>query len=225
MTNAAPQGLPTRVVSEKEVSIEDIVSEASGIWRELKSRKLAADDHAAGEAFFNEMSKKHPEFSKSYSLVLRYIAEMRLFSAGVFAKWLKQVQARPWKSSDEYFETQANYVMMLYVHYNPKAPTADRYSVRNNVKKMLSQEYEDFKQTTQKYEKLVNERDEKLAAKNKADMLEYCRNAPPEELALAGTFRVEVDESITSLSHASGVLDAPTISDPLIDMSAADLLS
>lgn len=222
-------GLHTKVVSEKEVTVEDIVKEASDIWKELKSRNLPVDDQRAGEAFFNEMCKTHPEFSKSYALVLRYIAEMRLFSAKVFAKWLKQVQTRPWKSSDEYFETQANYVMMLYAHHTPKASSKDRYAVRNNVKAMLSQEYEEFQSTTKRYEQIVNDHDEKLAAKNKADLLEYCRQAPAGELALAGTARVEVDEAITRLPVGSGTPEMQhnvhSDTNPLINMSADDLLS
>lgn len=216
-------GLPAKVVSEKEVTIEDIVIEATGIWQELNRRKIPVDDYSAGEAFFNEMCKTHPEFSKSYSLVLRYIAEMRLYSAKIFTKWLKHVQTRPWKSSDEYFETQANYVMMLYTHYNPRAAAGDRYAVRNNVKKMLIQEYDDFKQTTQKYEKIVNERDNKLSEKNKADLLEYCSGAPAGELALAGTIRVEVDESLTQQPVGCTLRGSCEV-DPLIGISSADLL-
>lgn len=219
-------GMHTSVVSEKEVSIEDIVAEANEIWKELKSRKLDRADYAAGEQFYNEMCKKHPEFSKSYALVLRYIAEMRIYSAKVLTKWLKQIQARPWKSSEEYFESQANYVMMLHMHYNPRSSTEERYAVRNNVRKLLTDEYEDFKKTTQKYEKAVKERDEKLAAKNKADLLNYLVNAPAEELAQACTVRVEVDQDIGStiarptieLQHSYGT-------ESMMGMTAEDLLA
>lgn len=219
-------GMHTSVVSEKEVSIEDIVAEANEIWKELKSRKLDREDYVAGEQFYNEMCKKHPEFSKSYALVLRYIAEMRIYSAKVFMKWLKQIQVRPWKSAEEYFESQSNYVMLLHTHYNPRASAEERYAVRNNVRKLLTDEYEDFKKTTQKYEKAVNERDAKLAAKNKADLLNYLVNAPADELAQACTIRVEVDNNIADCpTNNTRPVQYSENTESLTCMSADDILA
>jgi hypothetical protein len=114
--------------------------------------------------------------------------------------------------------------MMLHTHYNPRASAEERYAVRNNVRKLLTDEYEDFKKTTQKYEKMVNERDEKLAAKNKADLLNYLVNAPADELAQACTIRVEVDPGISIVPAAAEIQYSSDI-ELLTGMSADDLLA
>ncbi len=183
--------LTMNVKSEKDVTIDFVVNEATEIWREMRSRKIVAGDMVTAEAFMQEMQRSHSEFSKSYPIVFRYICQMQLYDAKIFQLWLEKNVRNMMKSENEYLDSQADYVTMLFHKTNPRATRAEMTNVRKNIRSILGEEHRVFKENTKKYEKIVSAEEEAGVKARAADLRELAANHGKDVFALAETYRVE----------------------------------
>lgn len=207
--------LKLKITSEKEVSLEFIASEATQIWNELKKRGLVYGDLEGSDKFMTEMSKAHPELSKSYPIVLKYICYMHEYDKTTFLRWLKKIAVKPWLTEKAYFEAQADYVVMLYKATHKNAPKTHLSNLRANVTNMLMQEDSQFKNCVKSAESIVTETEDRLKKQRMADISAFIELAK-DTMHLAGTIRTETDLSMT---------DLPQISTDIEPIDRSDVLS
>jgi hypothetical protein len=136
--------ITAKIESEKEVTIEELVAEGDAIWKKCNSRKIKFGNLEASEILLNEMRKEHPEFSKSYPIVLRYMCQMQEYTHKAFELYLKKIKEHPWTSEAEYLDSQADYVILLYKSKHKRYNQTQINTLRNNIRTMLQNEHEVF---------------------------------------------------------------------------------
>lgn len=180
------------ITSEKEVTIDFIVNEATTIWETAKSRKLKIDDVSATENLMTELRRKHPEFCKSYPIVFRYICQMQEYSTKAFGLWLKKIKNSPWKNEMEYLDAQADYVVILFKTKYPKRNKTEVANLRKNIRTILQNEHSTFKTYTEEFEKEVSAEETFWKIKNFNELKDFSIKAG-HTFDLAETIKVITD--------------------------------
>jgi hypothetical protein len=182
-----------KVSYEKVVTIDDIVTEANRIWKYVKSRHINPKNTAETEKLTAEVQRKHPQFCQSYPLVNRYLCQVQEYSAIALRKWLGAVQARPWKSEDEYLQMQCKYPVILYKILHPNATKTALKILEANILNTIRHERDSFKERLTKAESDVVKLEESFHLQNKRELREFAQLAGPAGLAKAETITVRTN--------------------------------
>lgn len=214
-----------RIESEKNVTVEFVVNEANAMWKECKSRNIKYGDIERSDKLMAEMQKTHPEFSKSYPIVLRYMCQMQEYNSKAFKMWLDKIKVRPWKTEGEYLDAQADYVTMLYRAIKPRSPQKDINTLRTNIRNMLQREHDTFKKYVNEYDAEVSAEEKLLREKNKQEFIDYIKsmdaaNFNPEALRVesseASVPIIDVDKLAESIQSTPAHIDFDVKSDDLL---------
>lgn len=179
------------ITSEKEVGIDDIVEEAVAINKELQSRKLPPTDNDASDAFMSEMRREHKQFATSYPIVLRYMCQMRQFSKDALRQYLMHIKAHPWKNQNEYLDSQADYVVILYKKTHQRWNRTQVENLRKNVRGLLQQEHDKFVELGEKYKGEVDSEEAEYKRSREEDLAAFYRKYGKETMDIK--LRVETD--------------------------------
>lgn len=199
--------LKVNITSEKNVTIDYIVNEATQMWKESKRRNIKFGDLDAADALMNEFRKSNPQFCKSYPIVLRYMVQMKQFSPDALRKYILKIKENPWKNEEDYINSQADYAVLLY-----KATTrwnkTEASRIHTGVKLMLKRETEIFKHHVQEFDKEISAKEEMLKKQSVDDFKNFVKIAADTIESRGGTVRVETDlPSVTDFDFASLVMD------------------
>ena len=115
------------------------------------------------------MFNKHKELAQSYPIVLRYMCQLGCYTQTVFRAFIKKISETPIKGEGEYLDIQAEYVVMLYKAYNKHDAKIIR-GVREEARRKLQDETDNFKKLLKKYENDVKLKDEQHTKFNKTDL-------------------------------------------------------
>lgn len=203
--------LRATITSEKEVSVDYIVDEATEIWKKTCARKLPPNDTEVAEKWMQEMRKIHREFCTSYPLVLRYMCQMQEYDAKAFRRWLTKLSGKVIKTEDEYLEVQADYVATLFKYRNPRASSREIGAVRHNILTILREEHKIFKQYADEFNRRVSAEEEVRQQKNIQELREFASVAGRAGVSNAESIICESD--ISSADHVD--LDRITATEPL----------
>jgi hypothetical protein len=216
--------IKAHITSEKEVTIDDLLAEASTIWKKCRARGLVFSDNKefldSTEVLMNDMRKEHSEFCKSYPIVLRYMAQMQEYAPKAFKLYLMKIKEHPWKSEDEYLQSQADYVVLLFRATSKKRGTrcnqTQLSALRKNVYQMLKNESDIFKASAKAIEKEVDN-DEKAAQQRKEGNLKHHYQTYGQE-CLNVRVRIESDVPTTpmvDIDKLAGIDNAPAGEQPV----------
>lgn len=195
--------MSAKIAYEKEVTEEDIVSEANAIWKQFLTQfpeKTGERDQIA--AFYKEMRETHPQLAQSYPIVLRYMCELGQYSTKALRKYLKRLRHNPWNSVDSYLESQASYLLILYKALTPhyRENEAKRYYA--NCLAMLKEERRQFEKETAQAQETVDKNHERIITRNRMELRDYF-----------ATFGHEaVDVPITVISDVAAAVASEAIS-------------
>lgn len=162
-----------RITNEKNVTPKDIVNEATEIYKKMKKAQYTMLEFDRADEFMAKMRKEHKEFAQSYPIVLRYICQMQEYSPAALSKYLEQIARKPWKSKEEYIESQCDYVVLLYKQHHKHWHIKDVANLRNNISKMLREEDKKFTEMTEKTQKEVDADDEMYKKNRKHEFIEF----------------------------------------------------
>lgn len=183
--------LKAKIHNEKDVTPEFILNEAKQMWAEckkqFKEKKIKFGDAENTEQLINYMRNSHKDFCKSYPIVMRYMAEMHTFHANAFRKYLKKIAANPWKTEDEYLDSQADYICMLYKETHKRWNATDVSRIKFNIRNLLQNEHDTVKKYKEEFTKEVESDIERFQKESKIEMVAFLKslNGKPhtEELA------------------------------------------
>lgn len=161
------------ITYEKQISLDDLVVEASGIFDELRRRKIHSTEHEKLDAFYNEMYKAHKEFAVAYPIVLKYMCMIGLYDNGVFRRHVKYISENPYKGEDDYLDAQADYVAALYRKFMKRWDTKTIAKIRNDTRAKLKAETETFKKLAEQWVEESKKLDAKCDAANKKDFASF----------------------------------------------------
>ena len=165
--------LTAKITHEKEVTSEFVLAEAKDIWRHCRSqhKKFPAEDMESASLLLNNVRECHREFAIAYPIVVRYMCQMREFSASAFKKYLDRIanQAAD-RNEDDYLNSQVDYVVILYKCRHPKWNLTQVANIRTNVRALLQQEHDQFKTAAVAAEHQVTQREAELHLQNNIDL-------------------------------------------------------
>lgn len=183
-----------KIISEKNVTIDYVVNEANEIWKQVRKRKLKFGDLDAADSLMEEMRKSHPEFCKSYPIVLRYMCQMQEYDHRALRKYMVKIKEHPYTSETEYLDSQTDYIVILYKVRNPRWNATEVNRLKHNVRAMLQREHDVFKTYVEEFDKEVTAETEALNKLNMNELRDFSQ-AAADTMSLAGTVRVETDLS------------------------------
>jgi protein-tyrosine-phosphatase len=218
--------LKIAISSEKVVTLDEIVKEASSIYAKCKKRKLTFGDEKAAEALLSEMQKAHPQLSKSYPIVLRYICQMQEYSPQAFRKYLIKIKLHPWKSEGEYLESQTDYVVMLYQTTHKHWNQTDVNKIRKNILAMLKNEHEVFTKYAKEFKDEVDKEEEMFTEQSDNAMREFYAIHGEDALHVPIVMSTDIStEQIVSIDTITCISDSnASAAEMTTDVSADDLL-
>jgi hypothetical protein len=195
-----------QIHSEKNVTVNDLVSEARIIFDKIKS----------GIAF-NDIETSHRQFCTSYPIVVRYMYETGTYREKAFRQMLRNMSLNPQQSEEQYLDNQSKYVTTLYRMTNPRASPKDISRLRDETMKSLHREHESFKKEAGEAKELVEHKIQDMT-NARADILKSLTSALPDRDLII----VESDPSVSTggcreLQLPVVDLQLPTSSDLLND--------
>lgn len=204
-------GLDVKINQEQDVTIDEVVSEANSIWKDTKtlykSDKFKSLDNR-DELILEYFQNRHPEFTKAYPIVLRYMCQLQNYDSRAFTKYLGFIKHNPWKTEEDYLESQVDYLTLLYKYKTPKWKPKDIENLKTNFRRILKREHNDFKKRLDEYNKTHEEKAQQLKKMKTAETVEFIKKIGETGLQSGGTFRLEYE--------------VPTEEYPQIDISAND---
>lgn len=149
--------------------MDEQVATAVAIFKDFRARlkepafaKLSPSDQLT---FYQ---RNHRAFMNAFPIPLRYMIEMRTFSAKAFRKYLRQLEARPIMSEDDYMRRQADYVKYLVMENNHNVKEAQQIS--NKVYESLKSESDAFKKAHAEIEAKIKGDDEVALKEKRAEL-------------------------------------------------------
>lgn len=170
--------MDAKITNAKTATPEQILAEAKTMWAKCRDRfraGLAFNDVDGANDLMAQLRREHPEFCTSYPVVMRYMAEMQVFHPAALSKYLLKISERPWRSEEEYLESQADYVALLYRETNPRWDQKKVTSVRTAVLDVLKREHSEIKGLTEKIAAEVDDQERRLMNRSRADLREWLR--------------------------------------------------
>lgn len=188
-----------KVEQEKIVTIPELVTEANKIWAKCQTARKRKAIDCVDDKFTDELMKRmhseHPDFTKAYPIVMRYMTQFAMYHAEAFKLYLYKVKHHPWKTEADFIESQADYVALLYTKLNPRSSTNEIANVRKNIREMLMMEHNEYKRSLKEVSAEIEAR-EKRYGQDKINTLRKFMEKYGEE-AREVPIRVQTDEPIT----------------------------
>jgi ElaB/YqjD/DUF883 family membrane-anchored ribosome-binding protein len=209
------------ITSEKNVTVDDIIAEAVSINKKLQAAKIKPGDFDASDEFMAKMRREHKEFSQSYPIVLRYMCQMQQFHVNALRKYLNYIREHPWKNHDEYLDSQANYVIILYKETHNRWNRTQVENLRKNIRTMLKSEHERFMELSDKYKKEVEHEESGYKADREDTMKAFYAAQGRDTFDMH--LRTKTDISVENTVNVDSLLPAEVVEIPG-SLSAADLL-
>lgn len=224
--------------NEKDVTPEFVLNEAKEMWafckKEIRTRKLRFGDVDGAEALMSDLRRDHKDFSTSYPVVLRYMAEMQQFHPEAFRKYLKKIAEHPWTNEDQYLDSQADYIVLLYKETHKRWNKTEVNRLRANVRAILQHEHDQVKRYQEEFKQEVEADEERFQEQSKNELAEFLRTVGERDpTTLADEFGklLSSDETPAGTEITGDIvpdLESPVIiadgSDFIDGMSADDIL-
>lgn len=156
-------------------AIDRLVDEAVKINKDYKERSATPQFAALSvQQKYEFYQRNHPSFAKMFSIPLRYMVEIGMFSKKAFRKQVENMHNNPYTNKTEYCERQADYV--LYLYRSQGKSLKDATQRRQDVLDALLKEINAF-DIAEKKIKERNDHDEKEhAAERRAELIAMLMN-------------------------------------------------
>lgn len=141
--------ITTHVFSAAHATPDALVELAESINARVRGSGVAPGDAAGNERLLQALQAEYRDFLSSFPLVLRWMVQMRQFSAKAFRLYLAKHAAahqKGMRSLDEFNELQAEYLVLLERERCPRAPARYFSEFRASTVRALQAEAERFQE-------------------------------------------------------------------------------
>jgi ElaB/YqjD/DUF883 family membrane-anchored ribosome-binding protein len=167
------EGFTARIHNEKNVTKEEILQSADGVWQVCRERKVDLTDNEAVDELMADLRRQYKDFCTSYPIVMRYQAQFFAYKRKTFEKYLNKIEKHPWKDEEGYLESQTDYVVMLYKDTHAKWNTTEVSNLRKNIRQLLQNESKVFKERLDASEEKINNIEKKINEESKTELENY----------------------------------------------------
>lgn len=181
-----PAGQATNVDAKVEggtASIQFVVTKANELYGKWMQEKVPLEDTKKVDAAYLRYRDEYREFAQCYPLAFRYIIQLKSYNAKAFLRYLQYVAKHPWKSYEDFLESQAEYDIILYKTINPKYNMREVKERREAVRKSLLDDWKSVKSAYEEAKKEQATEDKSLAEKIKAALLKQSQERMTVQLA------------------------------------------
>ena len=214
-----------RVGAEREVTINDLIKEADAIWRKARAAGERTSDIKAIAELIATVRREHPQFCKSYPIVMRYMCELRWYDASTFAAHIKHLRANPAQSEDAWLQLQADYGVALVKKRRKFVPESELNKLRTEILNSLRNENAEFKEQVTLCEKRVDKRMGILKNLSDEELKDFARACGIEGMKFAGTTRTVTDVMSGDAPSVEDLIEQQKITvEPSFGISADDLM-
>jgi hypothetical protein len=139
--------------SSQRATPAELVGIANQIWKRIGDSGVDAEDGPGCEKILEQMHAEFKDFSISFPLVLRWMVQLRKYSAKAFEKYLLRHATATLDSRQSFLELQAEYLVLLFreEHLHPDEGAVRRY--RTAIVEQLLEEDRTFMDLQKKVEK------------------------------------------------------------------------
>lgn len=114
------------------------------IYASVKASGVAAADDEGNDQLFIELRRRHRDFAHSFPVVLRWMVQARDYDTRAFKAYLKKIKTPYWNSRQDFLESQADYLAILYRTRNPRCGPKRLQKYRLGMLRHLEKEDEEF---------------------------------------------------------------------------------
>jgi len=196
--------------NEKNKSPDEIAEEMNSVWKKYRANKFEKLPESAREPpmdeFFNKIREEHKDLYSAYPTVMRHMCQEGIYDSKVFEKYLVKLKNAPWINDTTRMDSYTDYYVMLYKHYNAKTYTATTVAnVRQNYRRMLQEEHDEFKQLYEKHSQVLEEKEKVYKMERGLELLNAF-----DRLAESRKLKPEMIKEVKS-SFLSGKIDETAI--------------
>lgn len=149
---------------QKSKQIEEIIAEANKVFSKVQAESYELTDADKADALLTRLREEHKDFALTLPLVLRVMVQMKRYKPKALERYLKKmaVDMKNWKSRQDFIESQADYMIILYKTENPRYNTRRVQEMRADIVKQLLTEEQDFTKMVEEAEKEADELQQKI---------------------------------------------------------------
>lgn len=166
-------GVSGTVGTSQQATAEHLVALAKKIWKEVKAS--GAKDDAGQDALLRQLQEKYKDFAISFPIPLRLMVQAHDFHAESFKKFLTTHVKSMYKDRMEFLEAQAEYMVLVFRARHPRAPPKAITRYREEIRKQLKADNEDFTQSQKEAEEEVRRLDAEVDAERRQRLFEFLR--------------------------------------------------
>lgn len=169
------------ITNAKEISAEDILTEANAVWREAneiwKKKNISLEDTKELDRIYNDYWEKHKDLFTSYPTIMRHMLQEKRYHPDAFRRYLARLKVRPWTNDEQRMDSYADYAVMLYKALQNGSNGKKRWTqaeaswLHQDYRKRLQSEHEDFKKKYEKHRKDVEEDEKRFDAERRKDLI------------------------------------------------------
>jgi hypothetical protein len=161
------------VHSAQRATPDEIVQLGKKIWAEVGSSGVAKGDSKGNDELLERLQEKYKNFTTSFPIVLRWMVQMRQFSAAALRKYLLKHASVKLDTREAFLELQADYIVLLYRELNRHPDEAFMKKYRASIVKQLIDEDKEFIETQKQVEKDFAQREVVLDQERRQRLFEY----------------------------------------------------
>jgi len=203
----------SEITQEKNPTEVEVEREFADMWD--KARRSLRDAMRAGGAerpdqlpdkcldeIHDRIHRDHRAICATYPIVLKIMVYQGQYHPKAIRRFLAHVKHHPWRSEEEYLETQATYVAMLYRCTHDRAAPAAIKAVREEAMRLLRDDKVDFEKKVDWATKVVDEQGTEIAREQRAELAARIgrlaareESGEAEALGVALSGRIVIDSS------------------------------
>ena len=136
--------------SRPVATVEEVKAEAERIWAKVRAEGgggAPGPAPKAGDALLERLQREHANFSRSFPVVVRWMAQLGKYNAKAFERFVRYHAAVKMDTEEDFLKLQAEYPVQYLIEDQKKRGIHNRQAVaeyRTKLLKELKDEREDF---------------------------------------------------------------------------------
>jgi hypothetical protein len=144
-------------IKVKYVKTSAVLNEIKDIRTKINASGIEPDDKEGNAGLLKRLRDEHKDFSTSHTVVLRWMVEMRQYDERAFLTYAKNHVKGNYKDRKEFWEAQAEYLVLLFKRLNPRVGIKTVYQYRKNVFESIKKDDEEFMSAKEEAKNIVAE--------------------------------------------------------------------
>ena len=149
------------------VTSDEIILTAKKIWKKALAANIETLTNSQSDKLLDELQNEFKDFAQTFPLVLRCMIQMKQFNLTIFKSYIKKFSHAKVGSREDFLDLQAEFLVMMYRHYNFHPDEKKVQEYRKNLIESLIEEDKSFKEIEKQVEKQMKDEENELNEERK----------------------------------------------------------